>query len=404
MMQITDLAKEQNIPPILRLGFRPFFLLGAAFAVISIALWLAIFQGKLSIAPFGNSLWWHLHEMIFGFAGAIIAGFLLTAVQNWTGTRGVCGKPLLLLILLWLSGRLALLFPHFFSTQYQYLISLIDLVFFPATAYILARPILAVKQYRNLFFIPLLLLFTLVNLQMHLAIDPSNDININFVAYSGIILIVLLMSVIAGRVTPMFTANGTKTDKVINIKWLEILANGSLFILFLLFFARPILAINNQVFGLLFFVAGILQMVRTLRWKPWITKNVPLLWSLHGAIICLWTGLLMLGASYYFQTFTANHIWHLLTIGGIAGLILAMIARVSLGHTGRPLTVGRIMKLAFIALFISAIVRSILPLLFPEHTLNFYQLAALFWYGAFGLFLYDYAPKLLSARKDGRPG
>ena len=176
MMQITDLQKEQQITPVLRLGFRPFFLGGAIFSVIAITLWLLIYKGIVSLSPLGGGYWWHMHEMVFGFGCAIVAGFLLTAVQNWTGMRGVQGKTLLALFLLWLIGRVVLLVPELLG---QHLTTLIDLSFLPVVAFVLGKPIIAVKQYRNLFFVPLLLLFTLANAQMHGAIYYPETFTIN---------------------------------------------------------------------------------------------------------------------------------------------------------------------------------------------------------------------------------
>jgi uncharacterized protein involved in response to NO len=146
MMQITDLQKEQKITPLLRLGFRPFFLSGAIFSIIAIILWLLMYKGAINLSPLGGGYWWHIHEMIFGFGCAIIAGFLLTAIQNWRSVRGAQGTTLLILFLLWLSGRIALLMPNIFSDS---LATIIDLSFLPIVAYVLARPLIATKQYKN---------------------------------------------------------------------------------------------------------------------------------------------------------------------------------------------------------------------------------------------------------------
>ena len=189
-MQITDLKTEQKIPPLLRLGFRPFFLSGALFSVFAITLWLLMYKGTISLSPLGGGYWWHIHEMIFGFGGAIIAGFLLTAVQNWTGVRGAQGTTLLALFLLWLAGRLLLIVPDLLGPT---LTSLIDLLFLPTVAYVLAKPIIAMKQYRNLFFVPLLALFTIANLEMNLAIHYPETFNSVYSGYAGVMLVTFLM-------------------------------------------------------------------------------------------------------------------------------------------------------------------------------------------------------------------
>ncbi|WP_057832522.1 NnrS family protein [Colwellia sp. TT2012] len=400
-MQITDLKTEQQIPPLLRLGFRPFFLSGALFSVFAVTLWLLMYKGTISLSPLGGGYWWHIHEMIFGFGGAIIAGFLLTAVQNWTGARGAQGNTLLALWLLWLAGRILLIVPELLGEN---LSSLIDLAFLPTVAFVLAKAIIAIKQYRNLFFVPLLALFTLANAQMHLALHYPTSFSITFSGYAGVMLVTFLMSVMAGRVAPMFTANGTKTPKATPLPWLDKAANGSLSIAMFSLLLQPVFGFSARFFGVLLIISGILQTIRWLRWRPWLTLNVPLLWSLHTAMKFICFGLLLLGLSYLLPEIPSKHIWHLLTIGGMGGLILAMIARVSLGHTGRPLTPPKSMAIAFILISLAALVRTFGPWGLPDKTLLFIDISGGLWIGAFAIFIFGYAPMLISARKDGRPG
>lgn len=401
MMQITDLKTEQKITPLLRLGFRPFFLSGAIFSIIAVILWLLMYKGAISLLPLGGGYWWHIHEMIFGFGGAVIAGFLLTAIQNWTGVRGAQGKVLLVLFLLWLVGRLVLLMPNILPSA---LITIIDLSFLPAVAYILAKPLIAIKQYRNLFFVPVLLLFTLANLEMHLAIYYPQVFTITFSGYAGVMLVTFLMSVMAGRVAPMFTANGTKTTKATPLPWLDKVTNGSLAIAVLSLLIEPITGFSSQFFGVILIIAGIFQTMRWLRWKPWITLGVPLLWSFHLAIKFIAYGLIILGTSYLIPEIPSSHMWHLLTVGGMGGLILAMISRVSLGHTGRPLSPPKAMIAAYIFITLATLVRAFGPWILPEKTVLFIDISGTFWLFAFGIFAITYAPMLMSARKDGRPG
>ena len=401
MMQITDLQKEQKITPLLRLGFRPFFLSGAIFSIVAIILWLLMYKGAINLSSLGGGYWWHIHEMIFGFGCAIIAGFLLTAIQNWTGVRGAQGNTLLVLFLLWLAGRIVLLMPSIFSDA---LVTIIDLSFLPVVAYVLARPLIATKQYKNLFFVPLLLLFTLANLEMHLAIYFPQTFTINYAGYAGVMLITLLMSVMAGRVAPMFTANGTKTAKATPLPWLDKVTNGSLAIAMFSLIMEPIIGFSQQFFGIILIIAGIFQTIRWLRWRPWITLGVPLLWSFHFAIKFIAYGLIILGASYLIPEIPSNHMWHLLTVGGMGGLILAMISRVSLGHTGRPLSPPKAMIAAYICITLAAIIRAFGPWALPEKSGLFIDISGTFWLLAFGIFVITYAPMLMNARKDGRPG
>lgn len=401
MMQITDLQKEQKITPLLRLGFRPFFLSGAIFSVVAIVLWLLMYKGTVNFSPLGGGYWWHIHEMIFGFGCAIIAGFLLTAVQNWTGVRGAQGSVLLVLFILWLAGRIVILFPDLLGAE---LTTIIDLSFLPAVAFVLGKPIIAIKQYRNLFFVPLLLLFTIANSEMHLAIYNSDTFTITYAAYAGVMLVTFLMSVMAGRVVPMFTANGTQTPKATPLPWLDKVTNGCLAIAMLYLLLEPVVGFSEIFFGILLIVAGIFQTMRWLRWRPWITLGVPLLWSIHASIKFIAYGLIVLGLSYLIAEIPSNHIWHLLTVGGMGGLILAMISRVSLGHTGRPLTPPKAMTLSYIFITLAALIRALGPWVLPEKTMIFIDISGAFWLLAFGIFAVTYAPMLMSPRKDGRPG
>ena len=400
-MQITDLQQEQQITPFFRLGFRPFFLSGALFSIIALVVWMLILKQKLPITPLGSGYWWHIHEMVFGFTSAIIAGFLLTAVQNWTGSRGIYGTKLMLLYAVWLLGRVVVLFPMLFG---NILTSVIDLSFLPLVAIILAQPIIAVKQYRNLFFIPLLLLFTLANLEMHCAIYYPHLVNTTFAGDSSVMLVIFLMSVMAGRVLPMFTANGTGTKKIIPIKLLELITNGSLALAALSLILQPLIGFNKNIFAIVLIIAGIAQGIRWFRLRPWITLGIPLLWSFHFAILFVWFGLIVLGISYLQADVPLGHVWHLLTIGGIGGIILAMISRVSLGHTGRPLAPPKIMFLAFFMISVAALLRVFGPLIMPEKAMIFYDISATCWFIAFGSFVVKYGPMLLSARADNHPG
>ena len=400
-MQITDLAEEQQILPVLRLGFRPFFLAGALFSMVALVLWGAMLSGYITFQPYGGGLWWHIHEMLFGFGCAIVAGFLLTAIQNWTGIRGVSGASLLGLFLLWLAGRVVLLLPTLLN---DYVIILIDLSFLPAVAYILGKPLFKIKQYRNLFFVPLLVLFTVANIEMYLAKLGLVNMTVSQAAYASVILMAVLMSVMAGRVVPMFTANGTKTAKVLPLPWLEKLATGSLALITALLLLQPLFTVPAFVFGSLFLLSGGCQAIRWFRWKPWITLGVPLLWSIHGAIFFIWVGLFTVGMSYFIVVPFVSHLWHLITVGGMGGLILAMISRVSLGHTGRKLQQPKAMFWGFLSIFIAAIIRVIGPIFWMQYYITFINLSIVFWLIAFGLFAYHYAPMLIKPRVDGRPG
>jgi uncharacterized protein involved in response to NO len=208
-------------PALFRLAFRPFFLLGSLFSIISLTLWAASITGHLNLAVYGGPLWWHVHEMLFGFVSAIVVGFLLTAVRTWTGQPGLKGASLACLVVLWLAGRLVLFLPAVIPL---WVAALTDLAFLPLAALVLARPVVRVRQWRNIVFVPLLLAMTAANAGMHWAVLTGNP-DIQYLAGNAMVMFVtLLMTIMAGRVVPMFTANGTGTERVPAIGWLEKMA------------------------------------------------------------------------------------------------------------------------------------------------------------------------------------
>ena len=164
------------------------------------------------------------------------------------------------------------------------------------------------------------------------------------------------------------------------------------------------MTVNNSILGGLLIISAIFQTIRIIRWRPWITVKIPLLWSLHLAVIFISLGLFSIGLSYFSAELSSSHLCHTLTIGGMGGLILAMISRVSLGHTGRPLQPPKTMSIAFLLIFIAAIVRGYLPIFIPDSIMMIYHASAGIWYLSFGLFVFHYGPMLLKNRIDGRPG
>lgn len=401
MIQITDLQVEQRMWPLLRQAFRPMFLLGAGFSAFAIAVWLLILAGVVSPPVYGHALFWHSHEMLFGFVAAIVVGFLLTAVQNWTGMRATHGSTLAILTVLWLLGRLALLIGDALPA---WLVIAVDLAFLPVAAVLLAVPLIKVAQQRNLFFVPVLLLLTLCNALMHYGLQ-SLRFDVQLIgSQSAVWLVTLLMAIVGGRVIPMFTANGTLTPKAEPIVWLDRLALGSLWLIMLLALTgydgqlpRPAMA------GLSLFCAFTLAL-RCGRWKIWRTWRVPLLWSLHLAYWFIPLGLLLFGLRYLDLPISNSTALHALTAGAMGSMILAMIARVSLGHSGRPLKPHPIMSVAFALILVSALLRVVLAALWPQWLMHWYMLAGGAWVLAFVIYLVVYWSVLTTPRADGRPG
>jgi uncharacterized protein involved in response to NO len=397
MIQITDNAQEQQLLPLFRLGFRPFFLAGSLFAVISMLLWGLLLSAKITLPSQLPSTQWHAHEMLFGFAGAIILGFLLTAVQNWTGYPGLKGKKLAILFSLWLAARFAM---YLLPPSLFWLTMLLELSWMPLAALVLGQAVLHAKQWRNLFFVPLLIVMSLLNAISLVGFKSYDYIMSQHAIWSMLFLVFFIIAVMGGRVIPFFTSKGTGTEKTQPIQALEYLALAPLLLL-AIFTWFPNLSVISGALALL---AGSVNLIRVIRWKPMLTLPVPLLWSLHLSYLLLSAGLLFYALALFVPSFNATTMIHLTAIGGFGGVILAMISRVSLGHTGRSLNPSKWMNIAFIATAISGFVRVIFPFLMPELLLMAYWISILFWCSAFALFVLFYAKMLLSARLDKRPG
>jgi len=392
--QISSADKNDVVSPFLMLAFRPFFLLGALFSALSIGVWGLTFTGHIEFSPLGGSLFWHTHEMLFGFAVAIISGFLLTAVQTWTGVPSVNGKPLAMLVLIWLTARILFAFPLLIS---DFGIMLIDLSFLPLVAVFLAIPIIKVRMWRNLFFVPLLLLMAFLNGLLHLSAQGTIAISFLTLSHAMVLMITLIMCIMGGRVFPMFTASGTHTARVASVAWLDNLAVVSVAVCVLVSF--EIFARSPVLEASVFITAGILNFVRVLRWRIWVTLKTPLVWSLHLSYWSLCAGLVMLGLEKLGLLTSVSLAFHTITIGGIGLMILSMIARVSLGHTGRTLQISKAMVFAFSFIILALVARVLGPLLFSSHMILI-LLAAACWVIAYGTFVVVYFPILTTARID----
>ncbi|PSU96524.1 NnrS family protein [Photobacterium kishitanii] len=398
-MQIIDRTQEEKIPPIFRLAFRPFFIGAAVYAVVSIALWGLFWSGNTHISQlmYGNPLWWHSHEMLFGFAGAVIVGFLLTAVQTWTGQTGVKGAKLAFLFSLWLIARLGLIF----STP-SYLWMIVDCAWIVVATIFLAIPIIRVKQWRNVFFIPVLMMFTLLNVKYHLMVLKVIPDDLKATALATLTIIAAVVLVVGGRVIPFFTSRGTKTATITRISVIEYAALIPIWILLIVTIYPGV--VSSSLLAIVYIIAAVTNLIRFCRWRSNKAIRVPLLWSLHAAYLSLILGLAWLGGSYLNNNMSPTIGIHLIAIGGIGAMILAMMARVSLGHTGRKLQVGRWMTIAFMSLFGSLLTRTLLVVLMPISVLDAYVISAILWVIAFTIFTVIYFPVLTRARVDGHPG
>lgn len=395
-MQITDLNRELAMPSLWRLGFRPFFLAGSVFALLALPLWLLALTGHFTWQPAGGWLAWHRHEMLFGFGTAIIAGFLLTAVQTWTGRPGLSGWPLAGLAALWLAGRLAWLL----GTPAALLLPL-ELAFLPLVALVMARTLWAVRQVRNYPVVIVLLLMVLADAVAMSGFVQGDDALQRRGALAGLWLIVALLGLIGGRVIPFFTQRGLALKDapppLANLAWG--LLGGALLIALLT--AAGIGLAPHPIMAALCLALGLGHLLRLYHWYQRGIWRVPLLWSLHLAYAWLVPGFIGVGLWHAGLLESLGQPLHALTVGAMGGAILAMLARVTLGHTGRELVPPAAMSPAFALLHIAVLARVLLVGWWPMPALT---LSTLCWSLAFGIFVWYYAPMLWRARVDGRPG
>ena len=379
--------------PVLRLGFRPFYLGAALFAMLAVPFWVAVLLGHAPVALPVPALWWHAHEMLFGFAVAVIVGFLLTAGKAWTGLATPRGGALAALFMLWLAARLAgLLGSHL-------LYAALDLLLLPVMAAILTRLLLRAGNRRNLPLALMLALLSLANLAFHLAVMGIIDVPPLRALHAGLALVVMIECVIAGRVIPAFTMGAFPG---LRLQARQDLETGALSVTALAL-ALWVLAPPGPATAAAFTAAALLHLLRMLQWKPWQARSRPILWVLHAAYAWVPMGFVLLAAAQVGLLGVSAGV-HALAVGATGGLIIGMLTRTARGHTGRPLRASRPEVLAYLLVTGTALLRVLLPLAAPAHTLTWLVAAAVAWSTAFGIYLFVFAPWLLSARLDGKDG
>lgn len=379
--------------PLLRLGFRPFYLGAAAFAVASLALWIGLLLGTVpwhsEVAP----LLWHAHEMLFGFAVAVIVGFLLTAGKAWTGLATPRGAVLAALALLWLAARAAALLAPYA------LYAVLDVLLLPLVAGILIHVLWRAGNRRNLPLGAILLLLAAANAAFHLAALGLLPLAPMRALHAALALIVLIECVIAGRVIPAFTMSALPGRSLKPPQALERAALAATALALLLWVALPAHALTAAALG----AAGLLQAARLACWRPWRTHARPILWVLHAAYAWIPAGLLLLAWAAAGGIGASAGV-HALAVGATGGLVIGMITRTARGHTGRPLQASRSEVAAYGLVSAAALTRVLVPLLAPAHLMAGLVAAAVFWCAAFALYLAVFTPWLLGTRLDGKDG
>jgi uncharacterized protein involved in response to NO len=375
-------------------GFRPFFLLGTLWAMLAMPLWLAFFAGVMPL-PSGLAPWiWHAHEMIFGYAMAVIAGFLLTAIPNWTGRPPLRGAPLAILAALWLAGRIAVLISTALGAP---LAAAVDLAFPLVFLLAVAREIIAGNSRRNLPMVAALGLLFAGNLLVHLeALGSATTAELGI--RIGLATVLMLIALVGGRIIPNFTSNWLTTTRSgtalpAAADRLDMAALVVTAVAAIAWAAAP----DAAVAPWLELAAGIVLFARLARWRGIATTAEPLLWILHVGYAWLAAGFLLLAADGFWPLLPASSALHALTTGAVGTMTLAVMTRATLGHTGQALTAGVGTTAIYGLVTVAAVLRLIAPLC-GVHYLAAITAAGLAWSGAFLLFVALYGPALVRPR------
>lgn len=381
------------------LGFRPFFFFASLFSLVATVIWLASFSfgwtlPVASITPIA----WHGHEMVFGYALGITAGFLLTAVRNWTGVPTIKGLPLILLAAVWLLARILPLLnsPILFVWAVVF-----DILF--SIGFILAvlHPIVKAKQWRQLAIISKLVLILAANVLYYLGVFHVVNQGVSWGLYSAVYLEMALIFTLARRVMPFFIERGVPED--VQLKNWRFIDSSSLLFLAALWISDVFLKIDILVALL----AVVLTVIHSVRLYGWHTRGIwktPLLWVLFLGYSFFAFGF-ALKAINYFSLFSNTLPLHAFTYGGIGMVTMGMVSRVSLGHTGRNIMQPpKVVSWIFASLFLGAMVRVLAPILYPSLYIEWISISQVLWIVAFSLFLYAYTHIFMQARVDGKPG
>lgn len=375
-------------PAVLSQGFRPFFLLAAAWAVIALVLWLLSFWGHLELPTAFDPTAWHIHEMVFGFVAAAIAGFVLTAIPNWTGRLPLQGWPLFGLVVLWAAGRAMVASSEVVGVA---LAAVIDVAFLVALTAVAAREIVVGRNWRNLPIVGALALLAICNALFHAGLYEVAAAS-GFAWRLALSVVVMLIALIGGRIIPSFTGNWlAKRDEQRPPAFgpfdtLTLIVSGVALVLWSA--AAPELMVAS-----LLAVAALANAMRLARWRGHRTASEPLLWVLHLGYAWLPIGLALLAAAQLTPEVSQTAAIHALTAGLMAVMIVAVASRATLGHTGRPLHAGTGTATIYLLILGAAIAR-VAGSLWPVYYMELLALSGGLWVAGFALFVLLYGPML----------
>lgn len=381
-------------------GFRPFFMGAGVLAALLIPWWAGALAWGLPLGTAWPPTLWHGHEMLFGFIGAAIAGFLLTAVPSWTGERGFAGWPLILLATLWGLGRAAVATSSLCPMSW---VAGLDLSFLPGLMAFLLPPLTRARN-RNTPLLAVLMALWATDVAFYWGLLHGNVGFARHALLIGIDIMIVLVTVIGGRIVPAFTSTALRQRGVLspvrNLRALTPLAVGAMLVVTLVDLWKP----ESSAAGTAAALAALIQFTRLAQWQSVRTLRMPIVWVLHLSYFWLALGLALKALTLLTSVAFGQFYLHALTIGAAATMIVAVMTRASLGHTGRPLVVARPTACTYGLLTAAAAVRVFGPTLLPIPYSQIVLLAAGLWTMAFVLFLGVYAPILLSPRVDGKPG
>lgn len=379
-------------------GFRPFFLGAGALAALLIPWWAGVFAWGLPLGTSWPPALWHGHEMLFGFIAAAIAGFLLTAVPSWTGERGFAGWPLILLATVWTLGRLAVATASLWPLP---AIAGLDLLFFPGLMILVSRPLIRTRS-RNTPLLAVLAALWAADIAFYWGLFHSDALLARHALFIGIDIVLLLVTVIGGRLVPAFTSAALRNSgtPVRSTQAMTRLAVAAMLAVVIVDLWRP----EGRAAGAVAAAAAVIHAFRLSQWQGLRTVRAPIVWVLHAGYLWLAVGFALKAIALLTGLPFAAFYLHAFTIGAATTMIMAVMTRASLGHTGRPLVVARPTVWAYGLLTAATAVRVFGPAWLPLPYFSVVLLAATLWTAAFVLFLAVYAPILLSPRVDGKPG
>lgn len=380
-------------PILFSYGFRPFFLGGAVWACAAMALWVAALTGHIGLAEGYGAFAWHAHEMLFGFASAVLAGFLLTAVPNWTGRLPVSGTPLLALFLLWCLGRAAMLAPALLGPPVS---AAVDAAFLPTLLLICVREVVAGRKWADLKVVAGLGILSLANIVFHfeVIVEGAADLGPRFAVAAYISLVM----VVGGRILPSFTRNWLakrgRTDFPTPYSRYDVVSIVVSVAALAIWACAP----EGDLAAAAASGAAALQFIRLYRWRGWATAAEPIVMILHVAYLFVPLGFVAM-ASAALGVMDVPSAMHVLTIGTVSTMMLAVMTRATRGHTGRELTASWLTNMSYAAIVACACVRPLTSAV-PEYATWIYPVAALLWLSAFCLYLHEYGPMLVRRRRQ----